>query len=172
MFLLVRQKSKTKACPIPRVCELFTKWLELMNLKMREYNYSFVSRTHWLKDVDTSKHTKTWGCEDTNKHTWTWGYEDIRMQRYNKARMNLGIWRCKDASIQANTCKTEDMRMWGYKDTTKHTWTSGYEDPGMQAGHNKLKIRECKYAWIQTSTQKHKDTRMRGCGDTSKCTGT
>ena len=146
-------------------------YLELMNLKMRKYNYSFVSRTHWPKDAKKFEDARMLGCKDTNKHTWTWGYEDKRMQGYKEAQMNLGIWRCKDASIQANTYKTENMRMWGYKDTSKHTWTSGHEDAGMQAGHKKLKIWGCKYAWIQTSTQKHKDTRVRECGDTSMCTG-
>ena len=69
---------------------------QLMNLKMREYNYSFVSRIHWPEDVsilastDKPEDTRMWGCEDTNKVVWT-----------------------------------EDMKMWGCKYTSKDTWSWG-----------------------------------------------
>ena len=68
---------------------------ELMNLKMWEYNYSFISRTNWTEDVSIlasthkSEDTTVWGCEDTNKHTWTSGYGDVRMQRYKQSHMNM-----------------------------------------------------------------------------------
>ena len=47
------------------------------------------------------------------------------------------------------------MRMWGYKDASKHTWTWRYEDAGMQA-----------------KGYEPKDTRIKGCENTSKWTQT
>ena len=79
---------------------------ELMNLKMREYNYSFVSRIHWPEDVsilastDKPENTRMWGCEETNKVKVIW---------------------------------TEDLKMWGCKHTSQHTWSWGYEDVRIQA---------------------------------------
>ena len=55
------------------------------------------------------------------------------MQGYNQAHMNLGIWGCKDARVQANTYEPGDMKMWGCKDTNKHTGTWEYEDARVQA---------------------------------------
>ena len=128
---------------------------ELRNLKMREYNYPFISSTYWPEDMSIlasthkPKDTRMWGCQDTNKliwteymrvwgckytskHTWIWRYEDVKMQGYKQAHMNLRMWGCKDARIEANTYEPEDMRMWGCKDTSKHTWTWGCEDARMR----------------------------------------
>ena len=116
----------------------FTNYRELMKLKMREYNYSFVSRTPWPEDVsilastDKPEDTRMWGCKDTNKRTWTrgyedvrmqvykqtlwtWGYEDVRMQRYKQAHTNLRIWEYMDASKGTWNWRYEDVRTWGYK---------------------------------------------------------
>ena len=107
---------------------------ELMNLKRREYNYSFVSRTHWTEGVSilASTHkpedTRMWECENTNKLTF----------------MKLRIWRCEDARIQASTHEPEDMRMQGCKQE-----------------HTSLKIQGCKDAGIQAITHKHKGMSMR-----------
>ena len=116
---------------------------EIMNLKMRGYNYSFASRTHWPEDVsilaniNEPEDTRIWGCEDTNKHTWTWGYKDLRMRRYQQAHMSLRIWGCEDKRIQASIYESKGI--WG-----------------------------CKDARIQASTHKHEDMRLRGCEDTNK----
>ena len=59
---------------------------------------------------------------------------------------NTLTWGCEHT---ASTKKPEDMRMWGCKDTSKHTWAWG-----------------CKDVRIQASTHEHKDeyenVRMRG----------
>ena len=149
------------------------RYRKLKNLKMREYNYSFVSRTLWPEDVRilASTHkpedTRMWGCEDknkriwtedmsmwvckyTNKHTGTWEYEDVRMQGYKQTHMNLRIWGCKD--------------------TSKHTWTWEYEDMRMQGykqAHMNLKMWGCEDARIQASTHEPEDVRMQGCEDRS-----
>ena len=145
-----------------------------MNLKMREYNYSFVPRTLWPEDVSilASTHkpedTRMWGCEDknkhiwtedmrmwvckyTSKHTWTWEYEDVRTQGYKQAHMNLRIWGCEDARIQASTHEPENMRMQGYKQA-----------------HTNLRIWGCKDARIDANTYEPEDMRIWGCRDASK----
>ena len=56
------------------------------------------------------------------------------------------------------------MRMWGCKYTSKHAWTSGYEDVRMQA-HMNLKIWGCGDARLQISTHElYKDV-IWGCKD-------
>ena len=160
-----------------------------MNLKMRKYNYSFVSRTYWHiylrirgcenARITTSTHepknTRMWRCRYTSKRTWTWGHEDVRMRGYKQAHMNLRIRVCEDAGIQESAHEPEDMRMWGCKVTSKHTWTWGYDYVRMQGykqAHMNLRTWVCKDARIQATTHEHKDVRMRGWKDTSKCTGT
>ena len=97
---------------------------------MREYNYSFLSRTHWLDDVSilasTHKPEDIRGCEgariqaSTHKPEdmrmqgyrqgiSTWRYEDVRMRGYKQVHRNLRIWRCEDARIKTSqiyqTCR-------------------------------------------------------------------
>ena len=111
---------------------------ELINLKRREYNYSFVSRTHWTEGVSilASTHkpedTRMWECENTNKLTF----------------MKLRIWRCEGARIQASTHEPEDMRMQGYRQGIS-TWR--YEDVrmrGYKQVHRNLRIWRCEDARI------------------------
>ena len=123
---------------------------EIMNLKMRGYNYSFASRTHWPEDVsilaniNEPEDTRIWGCEDTNKHTWTWGYEDVRIKGYKQAYMNLRgyedarmrgyrqvrtnmrIWGCEGARIQISRQEPKHMRVWGCKDINKSNISNMY----------------------------------------------
>ena len=99
---------------------------------MREYNYSFVSRTHWPEDVSIL------GCEDV---------------RIPTSAHKLGIWGCEDASIQASIHEPEDMRMWGYKNTRIQASTHEPEDIRMhdcKQGYMKLKIWGCKDVRIPT----------------------
>ena len=146
---------------------------ELMDLKIREYNYSFISRTHWPEDMSilASTHkpedTRVLECEDTNKCAWTWGYEDVRMQVYKQAYMNLRIWGCKDTSNYTWTWGYEDARMrgykhahtnlrlWGCRDASKGTWAWKYEDIRMREYkpvHTNIRIWGCKETRIPTST--------------------
>ena len=147
---------------------------ELMNLKMREYNYSFISSTNWPEDVSIlasthkPKDTRMWGCQDTNKriwtedmrvwgckyttkHTWTWRYEDVRMQGYKQAHTNLRIWGCRNASKGIWTWIYEDVRMRGCKQV-----------------HTNIRIWVCEDARIQASAQEPKGMRMWGCEDINK----
>ena len=116
---------------------------ELMDLKMREHNYSFVSRTHCLKDkgILASTHkpedTRMWRCEDTNKRKWTWRYEDVRMLVYKQAHTNLRLWGCRDAS--KGICM--NLKIWGYKDA------------GYKPAYTNIRIWGCEETKITTSTQ-------------------
>ena len=156
---------------------------ELMNLKMREYNYPFVLRTHWPEDVSilASTHepedTRMWGCEDTNKHRWTRGSEDVRMQGYKQAHMNLRIWDarlrvykptlmnlkiwgCEDARTRASTHESADMRMQACKQG--HMIQARYKEVrvrGYKQVHTNLRKWGCKDARIQGSAQEPKDMR-------------
>ena len=87
------------------------------------------------------------------------------MREYQQAHMNLRIWGCKDASIEANTYKPEDMRMWGARIQETTHEPEDMRMQGCKQGHMNLKIQGCKDARIQASTDKHKDMRMRGCED-------
>ena len=77
------------------------------------------------------------------------------MPVYKQAHMNLRIWGCEDARIQASTREPDDMMIQGCK-----------------KGHINLKIWGCKDVRIQVGTHEHEDIRMQGCEDTSKCIGT
>ena len=54
-----------------------------------------------------------WGCRDTKMHP-----EYMNLRIYQQAHREH---------------EPKDKRMWGYEVTSKHTWTEGYEDAGMQA---------------------------------------
>ena len=69
--------------------------------------------------------------------------------------MNLRIWGCKGAGIQASTHELDDRRMQGYK--------QGSMNPSIWG---------CKNVKMQASTHERKDMRTQGCEDTSKCKGT
>ena len=158
-------KSPKKPFPVRSICKLIRNWLapfrELMNLKMQEYNYSFVLRTDWQEDVSIlastlkPEETRMWGCEDTNKRIWT---EDMRM------------WGCKYTSKHTWTWRYEDVWMRGYQQAHMN-WR--YEDVKMQGykqAHMNLKIWGCEDARIQASTHEPEDMRMWGCKYTSKHT--
>ena len=81
---------------------------------LRMWGYQQASRVHEPKDM------RMWGYEDTSKHARP---EDMRMQGCKWMRMNLRIWGCKDARIQASTNEHKDIRMRGCKDTSKCTGT-------------------------------------------------
>ena len=81
------------------------------------------------------------------------------MWAYYQAHINLKIWGSEDARIPTSAHEPKDMRMWGCKYTSKHAWTSGYEDVRMQA-HMNLKIWGCGDARLQTSTHEPEDMRM------------
>ena len=55
-----------------------------------------------------------WG-EDTRLQVSTHQSEDMRMQECKQEHMNLKIWGCKAARIQASTHEHKYMRMWGCK---------------------------------------------------------
>ena len=45
----------------------------------------------------------------------------MRIRGYKQAHMNLKIWECKGARIQASTHEHYDIKMRGCKDTSKYT---------------------------------------------------
>ena len=109
----------------------------------------------------------------------------MKITGFQQAHMNLRIWRCEDARIQASTngWGDEDTRMWVYKLTLMNLriWGCEYarirasthepEDIRMKVcrqGHMNLRIRGCKNAMIRASTHEQK---VWGCDDASKCTG-
>ena len=138
IFLLVPQNSKIKACPVRRICKLFTNAripTRAYELRMQVYKQAHMNLRIWDAKMRGEKLThmnlRIWGCqdariqasthkpedmrmqrcEDISKHTWTWGYEDVRMQGYKQAHIKLRIWGCKDARTEAHTYEPEDMRM-------------------------------------------------------------
>ena len=82
----------------------------------------------------------------------------------------MRMWGCKDTN-KHTVCM--NLRIRGCEDTRFQTSTHKPEDMRMQGcewGYLNLRIWGCKDARIQASTHEHKDIRMRGCKDTSKCT--
>ena len=76
--------------------------------------------------------------------------------------MNLRIWGCEDARIQASAHEPEDTRM---QDASKGVWTWGYEHVGMRGYkqvHTKIRIemRGCGDVRIQASAQEPKNMNM------------
>ena len=97
-----------------------------------------------------------WGYQRANMNMRVWGCEDARIQASTHKPGNT-TW-CDDARIQPNTKEPEHM-MQGCKDESKHTWTWGYKDvtmQGCQQVHMNLDVQGCKDARIYSWTWGYK----------------
>ena len=125
-----RKCLKQKSVVTERFVNYLRVYPELMNLKMRENNLSFVSRMHWPEDVCILArliNRSIRGCEDTNKHIWTWQYEDTRIKAGTQKPEDMMMQRCKQGRVLLNP-PTNDLPPTD-QPTTDHVLTDPPTDP-------------------------------------------